>query len=163
MLKLSIKNIIIKNFLIYFFDHHFYQTLFHRIFAIAYVSDFFGPFRVLIFALALVALSLVSVGVISASDLNDSVDTSDVDENAMENVEPSDVSPSSGQYHSADGDARLDQALSGDAHLRIIGALCLLLWTVHYDILLVFIIIPFFVAIFIRVGKWILLGCRIIF
>lgn len=47
----------------------------------------------------------------------------------------------------------LDKALSGDNHLRIIGALCFLLFAVHHDVFIILIFLPFIIAIFFKTGK----------
>lgn len=43
---------------------------------------------------------------------------------------------------------------SGDTHLRIIGGLFILLWTVHSKIFLIFFLILIFIAISIKFGKF---------
>uniref|UniRef100_A0A915DQ72 Uncharacterized protein n=1 Tax=Ditylenchus dipsaci TaxID=166011 RepID=A0A915DQ72_9BILA len=48
---------------------------------------------------------------------------------------------------------RIDKAISGDGHLRIIGALCLILWTAHHDLCLIFVLIPFLIACFLKIGE----------
>jgi hypothetical protein len=46
----------------------------------------------------------------------------------------------------------LFQALSSDAHLRIIGSLCALLLVVNHDILLIFILVPLALVLLLNLG-----------
>ncbi|KAL3097827.1 hypothetical protein niasHS_000562 [Heterodera schachtii] len=131
-------------------------------FLLAYLSDFFGFFRVFIFILCCSLLVLISAGLIGANaenedenqqkkhqneeEKNDEADT-ETEQNEGENGNGTNVGTALG------GEARLDQAFSSDVHLRVIGGLCALLWVVNHDLLLFFfVIIPFAIAFAVHLG-----------
>lgn len=123
-------------------------------FVIANIAHFFGPLRVIIFALVIILLSLISLGLIGADiGLSDSSEIKNDDNTGDTKLQKNKVKLKSATDLSDLCDDYFAKSLSGDAHLRIIGGLCVLLWAVHYDIFLIFFFIPFFIAVFIKCGK----------
>lgn len=124
-------------------------------FVIAHGANLFGPLRVFAFAGSAILLTLISAGFVSTTTTttpNDAADsTSNASDTASSSVESfDDRKPSKTSF---DDETGMDKALSGDAHLRIIGSLCFLLWTVHHDIVLTFILMPFLIALFLKSGE----------
>lgn len=142
---------------------------FLRFFVIAHVANFFGPFRVFAFTFATILLILISAGLISPENDDNLENESQENNNQtqleqnLEDVETwknttketlntsikADSLPTQDQELDEVG---LDKALSGDNHLRIIAALCFLLFTVHHDVFLFLILMAFIVAIFFKTG-----------
>ncbi|KAL3089380.1 hypothetical protein niasHT_030247 [Heterodera trifolii] len=127
-------------------------------FLLAYLSNFFGFFRVFIFILCCSLLVLISAGLIGTNAENEDENqqkkhqneeekNGETEQNEGENGIKTNVGTALG------GEARLDQAFSSDVHLRVIGGLCALLWVVNHDLLLFFfVIIPFAIAFAVQLG-----------
>ncbi|TKR67446.1 hypothetical protein L596_023596 [Steinernema carpocapsae] len=129
------------------------------IFVLSFISQFFGPMRVVIFIATAIVLGLISLGKIGG-------ETEEVEEFVTEKAEEAagavngtakevafedhiepvdvDVSPS---------EDRLDKAITGDAYLRIVCGLCLLLFVVRHDSALVLVLFPMGVAMLLRLGE----------
>ncbi|KAI1701542.1 transmembrane protein [Ditylenchus destructor] len=136
------------------------------IFVLAQASNFFGPFRVVVFIGLTVVLSLTSAGLlgsdISASD-SEQPNSDDPDhkppggisagilEQATHaaNVKTS-VTSDNGPILER---SRIDKAITSDSHIQIMVALCLLLFIARHDVFLLFVLIPLVLAGFFKIGE----------
>lgn len=136
------------------------------VFVVAYISSFFGPLRVMSFSISAITLILISVGVIggdgntppptppvSANTTQDSFLHPEEDLKDLKNI-PS--APSGNTLHDKmppgapkdlNNGPEFEAALSGDTHIQIIFALCVLIWLVRHDSMLFLIFIPLTIAI----------------
>uniref|UniRef100_A0A7E4UX04 Histidine kinase n=1 Tax=Panagrellus redivivus TaxID=6233 RepID=A0A7E4UX04_PANRE len=145
------------------------------IFGLAFISDFFGPLRVVSFVVSALTLILVSVGVIGAADDESGSNTPAKDEKdetsppsvenigatiednlintakASEAITPADLLPETASGSS--GDSQFDHAISSDTHIQVIFGLCVLIWTVRHEYMLFFVIVPFLIALSRQIGS----------
>lgn len=110
---------------------------------LAYISDLFGVFRVLVFLCSCIILALISAGLLGA-DISDEVvaETHDTKEEPTTEVKKEEVEES-----------RLDTALSSDNHIRIIGALVFILFLTRHDSMLILVFFPLLFAAFRLFGR----------
>uniref|UniRef100_A0A914CRK4 Transmembrane protein 245 n=1 Tax=Acrobeloides nanus TaxID=290746 RepID=A0A914CRK4_9BILA len=113
---------------------------------LAYISELFGVFRVLVFLCSCIVLALISAKIIGADIEEDGNGEAEGGNGEAENAHEG-IASVPAQKFELKSEARLDTALSGDAHIRIISALCLLLFLARHDFMLVLIFLPLFFAI----------------
>uniref|UniRef100_A0AC34F679 Transmembrane protein n=1 Tax=Panagrolaimus sp. ES5 TaxID=591445 RepID=A0AC34F679_9BILA len=133
------------------------------VFVVAYISSFFGPLRVMSFSLSAATLILISVGFIGSntdtpppsppvspnttqdSFLQPEEDFKDATDAHLEHK--IDENPS-GAPKDINNGPEFEAAVSGDTHIQIIFALCVLIWLVRHDSMLFLIFIPLIIALF---------------
>ncbi|KAI1708346.1 transmembrane protein [Ditylenchus destructor] len=143
------------------------------IFVLAQASNFFGPFRVLIFIGLTVVLSLTSAGLLGSDISANESDPNLEQENSdyPDNKTPVEISSSAVEQEKATHDAkvntsaiiydnvsinersRIDKAITSDSHIQIMVALCLLLFIARHDVFLLFVVIPLVLAGFFKIGE----------
>ncbi|CAD5213405.1 unnamed protein product [Bursaphelenchus okinawaensis] len=123
---------------------------------LAYCADFCGPLRVLVFACSGVALGLISAGLIGKIHLHDNGDkiAEKVEESIEKEDEARDEEFKEEIYESEKQkierkleeareveDSRVDHLISSDTHLRVITALCGLLFAARHDWVVIVLIV----------------------
>ncbi|KAH7731192.1 Protein M01F1.4 a [Aphelenchoides avenae] len=136
------------------------------LFVLAHISQFFGPFRVLMFVGSAVTLGLIAAGFVGANLNGDDEDGDSAEEATVEASDDKtaddvqtttvvDDTPATTEVRRQVSveQTRLDHALTGDTHLRIVGGLCILRWAVRHDSVLDLVLVPFLLALFAKLGQ----------
>ncbi|KAK0421329.1 hypothetical protein QR680_015180 [Steinernema hermaphroditum] len=133
-------------------------------FVLSFVSQFFGPVRVVVFSVTAIVLALISAGIIGsdAEEIKEKVEekaeeVAELVDGALKNAsDPSKEEPREPEPIPAEkdkSDERLDKAITGDSYLRIICGLCLLLWIVRHDSAVVLVLLPLGFAMLRKLGE----------
>ncbi|VDK59668.1 unnamed protein product [Anisakis simplex] len=102
------------------------------IYALAFVANFFGPLRSVVFAGASAALGLIAAGIISADEETESQESS-----GIQQKEAVTAQLKSDEANPSDTAGRIDKALTGDFYIQAIFGLCVLLFATHHDIVII--------------------------
>jgi predicted PurR-regulated permease PerM len=136
------------------------------VFVVAYISSFFGPLRVMSFSLSSAILILISAGIIggdgntppptppvSANTTQDSFLHPEEDLKELKNTPSAQktstdiIPPGVPKDKDLNNGPEFEEAVSGDTHIQIIFALCVLIWLVRHDSMLFLIFIPLTIAV----------------
>ena len=142
-----------------------YHNGIFRIFVVAYISSFFGPLRVFSFSVSAITLGLIASGVVGGNE-DETPPIKEKDE-AVENIVDADTVPPVGTEEivgkrpdppkDLNNGPEFDAAVSGDTHIQIIFALCVLIWLVRHDSMLFLVFMPLTIAGFRQISKSLLI------
>ncbi|KAK6055211.1 hypothetical protein COOONC_07285 [Cooperia oncophora] len=123
-----------------------------RVYVLSSISLYFGVFKAAVFSGCAVVLGLLSAGVWAVDDL-ETPDEGQEEEVTIESE--SETAKLIENPHEGDTTSvvSLHKAIGSDSMILIVAGLCALSWIARHDSSLLFIVIPFFIAVIGRIGS----------